>query len=360
MRIHSEAMSIFSIKVLNLIFSEMESVGLNVNRSKQYILFNNRYTKLSVEIIESSKTLGHFDPNRFSIGINKQFSYQFAHEDLIEVIRHEIIHLVNYLENGDNVKSHGTEFKAIAKRYNWQSEAKSKMKLKTDESSNPELKVFKKVKKLLAMADSSNINESQVALKKANDLICKYHLESVEKVSNEQVYSDVVISSSRRNSKTSAIYFILKSFPFIAPIFSSGLKYNELLVVVKDREEMEMAKYITSFLDHELDRLWLKTKKEQKLKGISAKNSFFRGLADGFTKKMSPETINNSTDLVLSQKQIDKIQQDLIDSAFSKIKSSVSKSGNNTHSRNLGEQAGRSMSINPALKSNDQDTKLIS
>ena len=119
------------------------------------------------------------------------------------------------------------------------------------------------------------------------------------------------------------------------------------------KENIELAKYIADFLDYEFERLW-NLKKD--LKGLKAKNSFFSGLALGYERKLeesqSSLEVNEQRSLIRIYNDLDEIQR--------KIHKRVSKT---THSRGCdsnalasGVKAGKSLTVNPAIKSKQNKT----
>ena len=57
--------------------------------------------------------------------------------------------------------------------------------------------------------------------------------------------------------------------------------------VTGSRTNVELADYVANFLDQELERLFSVYQKEHSdLKGQRAKNSFFKGMAEGYVEKI--------------------------------------------------------------------------
>lgn len=250
-------------------------------------------------VFDHPSKLGYFQGNLYEIGINKIFLLE-KETEIKNLLRHELAHYMTYIEHGSNVPSHGKEFKEICKRYGWSPEV-SMGRVSIDEGVKNR-KVAQKVRKLLSLTHSPNPEEAHAATLKAKELLEKYQI-SLDEEGEEKV-AVRVLEKKRCDAKLQAIASILRSF-HVYPIFNrgQGIVYLELF---GEQVSIEIAEYVAYFLDKQFERLWEEVKKENpQLKGAVAKNSFFRGLAKGYEKKMPLST----------SKGIIKIEKELITSA---------------------------------------------
>ena len=293
--------------------------------------------------------LGYFNPDNFQIGINKNLVYLAKPEVLKNILRHELAHMHVYLHFGSDVQAHGTEFRETCKGLGWGDEvykAYGDLSKENALTSAPEYeKILSKVKKLLKLAESANTHEATLATAKANELLMKYnlaHIEDADKES-EEVCVKNVYEAKRSNVQMNALYEILENF-YVQPVFNRGQK-KAYLEVIGSRTNVELADYIAKFLINEFERLY----KLSGLKGVAAKNSFIRGISEGFTHKIKSQQ-QERPDYKNELISLDKVLKSQVAMVYSRMGSSSSSSKKNDHhARELGRQAGSNMSIHQGL-----------
>ncbi|MCO4755932.1 MAG: DUF2786 domain-containing protein, partial [Bacteriovoracaceae bacterium] len=262
-------------------------MGFSVKRSR--FLFNGYLYPFSIVAFESKDKLGYFNADNFQIGINKSLVYLAKPEVLKNILRHELAHMSVHLKHGDEVQAHGVEFRETCKTYGWDKNvfgAYGDLQKENSLSSAPEFeKILSKVKKLLKLAESANTHEATLATAKANELLMKYNLEHLEdkESEHEEVFVKNVYEAKRSNVQMSALYEILENF-YVQPVLNRG-QSRAYLEVIGNRTNVEMADYMAKYLVSEFERLY----KRSKLKGSAAKNSFIRGVAEGYTQKIKEQ-----------------------------------------------------------------------
>ncbi len=329
-----------------------EEVGAKFSRTR--FLYNRYYYPLNLVVFEKEKVLGYFEAGTYRIALNKTLMYQAKVEVLKNILRHELAHYFTHIFYPDHQTPHGKEFHEVCRRFGWGhdvSDATIEL-MKENESLEGDLKteeLLNKVKKLLTLAQSDNPHEAELATLKANQLITKHNLQFVENENEEfTLYTDRVYISKTNNAKMQAVYEILKTF-MVFPVFNYG-KDEVYLEVSGTKTNVEIAHYVATFLERELENLWEHNKRTFDLKGKIAKNSFFHGVGLGYTSKHQSFKQNLE---VSEQKALIKIENNLKEQVreFYPRLSSV---GNErqTDSRSLakGAEAGRNLSIQAGLK----------
>lgn len=255
----------------------IEEMGLQVGRSRLY--YKTSSYPLNFVVFDHPSRLGYFTSSHYEIGINKLFLLD-NEEEIKNLLRHELAHYMTYLEYGEHVPSHGKEFRSICKRYGWPTEiARAQIPI---EKAVKNHRIAEKVRKLLSLAESHHTKEAKSATLKAKELLLKYNLSSLE-VEEEMVVKRI-FEQKRSSAKLQAIAEILRTF-FVYPIFNHGEK-TLYLEIIGERVNVEVAEYVAHFLGAHFEELW-KTR-ESPLKGLAAKNAFFRGIAKGFLSKGIP------------------------------------------------------------------------
>ncbi len=362
MQVYSKAtqkfLKICKAKAKEILISEMK---IDFNRSR--VKWKNYTVPLNFVVFEHESNLGFFNHHLYQIGLNKRLLLLNDSKVLADVIRHELAHFEAYLRYGSSINDHGTEYRDICKSHGWNEDIYgAKLKLsetlphfKVENTKNE--KLISRVQKLLSLANSDNLNESRLATAKANELLLKFNL-TEEDLSEEEDETFLlrVLEGTKVNAKAKAIYEILTTFN-VQPVFSHA-KGHYYLEVVGSRVNVELAHYVCDYLVHELDYLWKETQKENLgLKGLSAKNSFFRGVATGYKEQI--QEIQSSS---FSNKDLMILKEDLevrVKNVYSRLSySSSQRIKNNSRSAALGKSAGKNLKIKKSI-SNSSIIKLL-
>lgn len=257
-----------------------EEMSLSVHRSR-FSIRGISYP-LHFVLFDHPSKLGYFQQDLYEIGVNKLFLLE-NDKEIKDLLRHELAHYMTFIEHGPEVLPHGKEFQNVCKRYGW-TPAISRAKVPLKEAVKNK-RIVEKIRKLLSLAESPHPEEAKAATLKAQELLAKYNVNVQEE--EDEIHLLRVLQSKRSSAKLQAIASILRLF-FIYPVFNHG-KGTLYLEILGDPLNIEVAEYVAHFLDRHFEVLWKETKKEDpRLKGTIAKNSFFRGLAEGYGKRAIP------------------------------------------------------------------------
>ncbi len=354
MHIYSDT-SISFVKRLNTYFKEILSNEVNLEVKRSRFRFNNYLIPFNIIIFEHPTKLGFFDRSLYQIGLNKNLMYSAKTEIIKNILRHEIAHFLvdlTYINSTDS--PHGQHFQTICKKYNWGNDVSlSKINLVLEnekiKEDFPSEKIIGKIKKLLALASSSNKHEAKLATIKANQILLKFNLSRSKIDDSPETFLKRVITGRKVTGKHQAIYEILKHF-FVYPVFNHG-KGIFYLEVIGDRTNVELADYIANYLNRELENLWKNTKKENpSLKGATSKTSFMNGIAKGFISKIIESNTLHSkqTQLIIVNNALDQH----IQKVYPRIRNSYFKSKHCKSSSDLGSFIGKNLNINTGIKDN--------
>ena len=304
-------------------------------------------------VTDKQKELGHFSPEFLHIALNQKLMYLAKDKVLKDIIRHEFAHYICHIES-PLAKPHGQEFKSICARYDWDDHvADATMDINKANLFEGDLdseKVIAKIKNLLKLAQSSNIHESQLATKKANQLLIKHNIKNLNISEDQKTYVHRPLTQKRKDAKIMAIMEIVRHF-LVKPILHYG-KSGVSLEVMGDKMNIELADYICHYLNEELDRLWLAHKKEHNLKGLRVKNSFYRGLAHGFSEKLDSTRCDLYEDEVKSLIALSANLEERSKKIYRRLQATQSSTTFDFDGFELGMQAGNNLQIHQAVKSN--------
>jgi hypothetical protein len=170
---------------------------------------------------------------------------------------------------------------------------------------------------------------------------------------DEIIYVKRVLTATRRNAKHSTICKILKTF-FVSSVTGSGRGFF-YIEVIGDKTSVELADYVAHFLDSEMEILWTQAQKENSsIKGLTAKNSFFRGIGNGYISKIEKQkaSMARSSDLYAIEKNL----KNNLEIIYPRLRYSHSSAGHDERAHQLGAAKGASLSIRPGLSQKSSET----
>lgn len=347
MKLYSEASLAFIAKSESFLKEILSSETPYKLRRSRFEYLGHTYP-IHIVVFTAQDKIGYFDPHTYQIGLHESLMYTVSDDNLKDIIRHELAHYLCYIMGSTDTTAHGPHFKGLCERFGW-NETVSKASFNIDlelksEERQEQLKLVKKVKALLKLAESDNVHEAELATLKANQLILKHNIKNLD-FQERIIYSETLLIFKRRNAKLSTIYDIIKHF-LVRPVLIYG-KNQVALEVNGHKENIELAKHISHFLDEELERLW---EKETSLKGRKAKNSFFMGIAKGYEQKT--KQLNNEfhpseqNALIKVQRQLDED----IKLIYKRLSYSKSSSTTDRDAYHKGKKKGQSLTIHSPIK----------
>lgn len=312
---------------------------------------------IKIVIYNNKSMLGYFDPTFYELGFHECLMHS-SREQLHGVIRHELAHYMTYNSHGCAIHPHGAEFRAFCQLMGWGEDVyKSSICLDSGQNTTiqEENSILRKVQKLMALATSSNENEAEQAMIKSQQLLLKHNIESkyIGGADEEKVFLKRIMKQKKENAKMRSIAQILETF-FVSPVYCRAGDYI-YLEILGNAVNIEIAEYVASVLDVEMDKLWNQAKQHADLKGTVAKNSFFIGLAKGYCNKIQALKREYSSDIANALMVIEKKLVDAKAMVYQRL-SSIKSNGNYCQkSSELGEQMGRQLNINPAINKSSKN-----
>jgi hypothetical protein len=340
MQVYSQSLKAFTQRLLFHALSILEKeMKMRVGRSR--FLYKNCYYPIQIVCFEGKSELGYFAPDILEIGIHR--SLLFNEALALDVLRHELAHYIAFIETG--YTGHGEPFLKICKRYGFKPDVARATLSIEDQRFKEVSDIQRKIQKLLNLSQSANAHEAEAALLKAEALLKEHSLSSdMCETNQEQFYLERVLERSKFSAKHRAITSILRHFE-VEVVFRSGTP-NSFVELIGSKEGVQIASYIADHLDHKLEQIWEEIKLKNKLKGLSAKNSFFRGFAEGYGL----------------QKRAKSKERDLIELRhakamaliYPKLRSTTSSFMHDPASHKLGQEKGGEFSISAGIKNRDQ------
>jgi hypothetical protein len=236
--------------------------------------------------------------------------------------------------------------------------------------------IIEKIRKLLALAQSASLHESEAALGMANSLLLKHNLSMRDVHGNvfsfdengKRGYFEMAINS--KNGLNPLVFWIthlIQNYFFVSAIVSKpqylpadAIERN--IVFVGEFHNVEVALYVYEFLERKFEDLWLQYKTES---GCSDKNydAYISGLSAGLEAKLKAQRQSENTNrkaLVAINKDLEAFVTSFITPGFKSVKG-ISNDDLKSYDNGVvrkGTEAGAKINILSALNPNTDRKKV--
>ncbi len=364
MFIYSESIAAFIQEITHTIQTILaRKLRRKVTRDRFYDEMQHCSYPIKIVIYNNKSMLGYFSPDFYELGFHERLMH-ISKEQRESVIQHELAHYLLWIDHGDTIQTHGPEFRNFCKRLGWSADVYSAtMHLEQNSAmlDTQESAICRKIKKLMALASSTNSHEAELAMIKAQQLLLDHNVQGMQQVSSdvERMYLKRILKQKKENAKMRAIARILETF-FVSCVYNRAGEHI-YLEILGSHSNVEVAEYVAGFLEVELDTLWAKAQKETRLRGQIAKNSFFLGIARGYSEKINAlkrqESSNsaNGKSLLVIEKKLAHAKA----MAYKRLSSSRSSGRTLQAASQLGETLGKKLTINAAITTRSDKASLL-
>ena len=251
--------------------------------------------KPTFKFFENSTQWGYWKgSDTREIGINLQLIFDHPWEVVLTVLKHEMAHQFVDEIMGGSADPHGDDFRKVCFKLSIPYHAACNFPVNQSES-RVESSVLRKIKKMFALAESSNENEARTAMVMANNLLLKHNISKAE-IENDKNYSHKFVGEvlGRTPTEFNIISNILTEYFFVLTIWTFSYdaladKKGSRLEICGSPENVEIGEYVYYFLINQLDFLWQKYKVENKISHQKFKKSFVLGVLRGFKEKLQTD-----------------------------------------------------------------------
>lgn len=207
--------------------------------------------------------------------------------------------------------------------------------------------ITEKIQKLLALGESPNQHEAEMALKKAMELMDIHNIEQSDLNIKEEIISGVYLEQGRIPAWVKLLAAYVAKFCSCKVLISSGGGGGSKIRVWGKKSHQEIFSYTMGYLVEAIDRL---TKEEAYGKGKSYCNSYRQGLTQNLINRI--EDMLNAPEvkvqaIILRDKNLSEIDQFLVKEGF-KIRTEKVNVGGQGFDKGL--QDGDKIRLSKALK----------
>jgi predicted SprT family Zn-dependent metalloprotease len=254
--------------------------------------FRRRLLPPAIALADTAQRLGQWRPEERTIELQRALVYERSWGVVLEVLKHEMAHqFVDEILGGEE-RPHGPAFVRVCQLRGIDPAARASASTSAPE--DREDRVIARVRKLLALAQSSNQHEAELAASTAQRLILKFNLDVQSRSSprdDAYHFAYVGVPTGRVAAHQRALASLLIEHFFVRGIWVSTYlphtgKSGSLLEICGRRENLQMAQFVHEFVSRTVDRLWVEHKKARGVRSNRDRRSFLAGAVAGFAAKL--------------------------------------------------------------------------
>ena len=238
------------------------------------------------------------------IELNVKLLTDYSWPILLEIMRHEVAHQVTEAIYGNSETPHGAHFRDICRLLgaNPRASVLDPSTWTAQDDRDERGRILARIRKLLALSDSTDLHEAETALCKAREIAAKYaiDLQEADDGSGEE-FAIICLGETlyRKNRVQLRLAHILHAFFEVRVLWHYspslfGDKVGSVMTVYGTPPRLRIAKYVYDCLVSFLDTAWTNYCREHadsaRIRCRNARRDFQLGLLDGIV-----ETLWNST-----------------------------------------------------------------
>lgn len=265
--------------------------------------YRDRLPKPSFRLADMTSRLGQWSPTRREICLSRQLVENHPWDEIREVLRHETAHqLADALLNAADQPPHGPAFQQACLMLRADPSASAsrqplRARLKFHEE-NDHRGIRNRIRKLLSLAQSTNVHEAEAAMLKAHDLMTRHHLDALQLTQRDFVSLFLGQPALRHFREAYFLANLLQDFYFIQGIWVSAFvvdkgKPGRVLEISGTSANVEHAAYVFDFIRRFTVRQWTSYRQGRRLKRFQ-QSDFAVGIIEGFRSKLQT-AVENST-----------------------------------------------------------------
>ena len=251
--------------------------------------FKSRLHAPTLALVEGAHKLGQWLAAERRIELQRAFVVDGTWGSVIEVLKHEMAHQFVTEALGDpDPTPHGPAFRAVCERHGIDASAAGIPEAPPNAEAD---RVLSRVAKLLALAESPNVHEAELAMAEAQRLLLKHNLDVTARAAYS--FRHLGTPSGRVSEAERILANILNDHFFVECIWipvwrARDGKRGSVLEICGSTLNLTIAEHTHAFLMHTADRLWLQYKREQRV-GNRDRRTYQAGVMTGFREKLDGE-----------------------------------------------------------------------
>jgi hypothetical protein len=240
-----------------------------------------------------------------TIELSRTLVLERSWPEVLGVLLHEMAHqFVDEVLGASHEASHGEVFQQVCAERGIDGRAAGPPVPQAEPAGEVD-RVLERIRKLLALAGSSNQHEAEMAMRKAHELMLRHNIE-VTRARAVDAYEVAHLGDpqKRGNRVEDAVMSLLLEFFFVKviriPVYLPTLgTHGKVFEISGSRANLEMARHVYEFLLGTAERLWQQNRSDTRVQSGRDRLAYQAGVIRGFHDKLQSERVElKSTGLV--------------------------------------------------------------
>ncbi len=268
--------------------------GLALEWENALYLLDSKYRGLmrlpAFSLKNMKRRLGYWSGDKNEICINREFALSRDWDSVRRILLHEMAHqLAGQVFGAQTETPHGPLFRKAC--YLLRADYKASEEYISDDGNSG---MMGRIKKLFALAESSNRNEAESAMRKAHELSAKYNIDILARNTERNFTSVFAGTPGLRHPREE--YFLaqlLRDFYFVWTIWVPAYviekqKMGRVLELSGTPDNISIASYVYDFIRRHIDNRWIEYNSLNLLNRYR-KTDFASGIIRGFASKLKSD-----------------------------------------------------------------------
>ena len=242
-------------------------------------------------LIDSTRHLGRWQRASRTLELSRTLVMERPWAEVREVLAHEMAHQYAHEVLGAvDEPAHGAAFRRTCERMGILSRARGAPQALPDSPDEP--RILRRIRKLLALAQSPNEHEARLAAARAQRLMLEHNLEQGD-TGEALPYRSRQIGPVRRRfpAHEKMLAGLLGEHFFVVCIWMNGFDAQRgmpgrYLEVSGTPENLDMAAWVHGFVTDTAERLWQQHKRAQGFRGNTERRRYLAGVVCGFSEQL--------------------------------------------------------------------------
>ena len=258
----------------------------------------NRMRKPAFRLSDMTASWGLWSPDTHEIILSRLLVTRHPWDAIREVFLHEVAHQAADLDRTSDETSHGPTFRRICEHIGANPRASDRYPLLHDRLADGGSSVLDtirlKIRKLLALSNSTNPHEARTALLKAHQLMARHQLDTEPKEHSDRYLSVFVGRPALRHTRDHwYLASLLGEFYFVETIWVPAWvlekeKMGSVLEISGTPANVQVAAYVHDYIRRFIDRRWKEYNRRRRLHA-HRKTDYAIGIIEGFRAKLAAQ-----------------------------------------------------------------------
>jgi hypothetical protein len=252
----------------------------------------------SIGLVDSQRRLGRWSRLERNISLARGLVMERPWAEVREVLAHEMAHQYAHEVLGAvDEPAHGLAFRRTCERMGIRAAARGRPEGLPEGPDEP--RILRRIRKLLALAQSPNEHEARLAAARAQRLMLEHNLEGVEQ-GLPQAYRSRQLGPVKRRFQAheKIVGGLLAEHFFVRCVWMNGFDpqrgmAGRYLEISGTPENLEMAAWVYEFLLETAERLWRAHKRARRIQGDAERRRFLAGVVYGFGEQLRTQDHHN-------------------------------------------------------------------